>query len=144
MSRAAAKAEDKPVSTLGLKTGDTPALIRQIERGLPFRSLMSLAARTGFPPRRIAAAIGVPERTLARRKSTGKLTPAESERLVRMSAIFDQALELFEGDGTAAVRWLTTPQAALDEQSPWDYCRTELGAREVERLIGRLEHGVFS
>jgi uncharacterized protein (DUF2384 family) len=39
---------------------------------------------------------------------------------------------------------LIAPRKAFGNQSPLDYSRTELGAREVENLIGRLEHGVFS
>jgi putative toxin-antitoxin system antitoxin component (TIGR02293 family) len=51
---------------------------------------------------------------------------------------------LFEGDRDAAVEWLTTPQTALGDRVPLDLARTEIGAREVERLVGRLDHGVFS
>ena len=36
------------------------------------------------------------------------------------------------------------PTAGLGGASPADMTSTEVGAREVERLIGRLEHGVFS
>ena len=51
---------------------------------------------------------------------------------------------LFEGDNAAALRWLTAPRKALEGKTPLAYARTELGAREVEDLIGRLEHGVIS
>jgi putative toxin-antitoxin system antitoxin component (TIGR02293 family) len=53
-------------------------------------------------------------------------------------------VQLFEGDADAARRWLTTPSKELDNTAPLDFARTELGAREVEDLIGRLEHGVFT
>lgn len=93
---------------------------------------------------RLASIIGIPERTLARRKASGKLTPEESERLLRISAVFEDAVNLFEGDVSAAVNWLTTPRKALGDRPPLSYARTEPGAREVENLIGRLEHGIFS
>jgi putative toxin-antitoxin system antitoxin component (TIGR02293 family) len=51
---------------------------------------------------------------------------------------------LFEGDANAARQWLTAPQPALGGSTPGDYAATELGAREVENLIGRLEHGIPS
>ena len=51
---------------------------------------------------------------------------------------------LFEGDVPAALAWLRTPKKALGQQSPWTYTRSELGAREVLDLIGRLEYGVFT
>jgi len=63
---------------------------------------------------------------------------------LRISTIFEKSVELFDGDISAAVNWLTTPKKALNNQQPLTYSRTEIGAREVENLIGRLEHGVFS
>jgi putative toxin-antitoxin system antitoxin component (TIGR02293 family) len=72
------------------------------------------------------------------------LSSDESEKLLRLSAVFEQAIELFEGNDTDALNWLTTPKKALENETPLAYSRTELGAREVEHLIGRLEHGVFS
>ena len=119
-------------------------LIRQVERGFSFKALHAIESRSGIALARIAAIIGIPERTLARRKASGRLTPDESERLLRISGVFEDALDLFEGDVAAAVNWLIAPRKAFGNQSPLDYSRTELGAREVENLIGRLEHGVFS
>jgi putative toxin-antitoxin system antitoxin component (TIGR02293 family) len=47
-------------------------------------------------------------------------------------------------DVAGAISWLAAPKKALGHETPLAYSRTELGAREVENLIGRLEHGVFS
>jgi len=131
-------------ASLGLTATRTDDLVRQIERGLPFKALESLAALSGLPVNLFASVLGIPERTLARRKAAGRLAPDESERLLRVSTVFENALELFEGDVAGAVTWLTSPKKALGHQTPLAYSRTELGAREVENLIGRLEHGVFS
>jgi putative toxin-antitoxin system antitoxin component (TIGR02293 family) len=87
--------------------------------------------------------VGIPERTLARRRLAGRFAADESERLLRISAVFEKAVELFEGDVAGAVTWLTRPTKDLGHQTPLKYSRSELGAREVESLIGRLEHGVF-
>ena len=92
----------------------------------------------------IATIIGLPERTLARRRAAGKLAPDESERLLRIATVFEKAVNLFEGDVHAAVAWLRKPRKALAHQTPLAYSRTGIGAREVEDLIGRLEYGVFS
>jgi putative toxin-antitoxin system antitoxin component (TIGR02293 family) len=106
--------------------------------------LQSLASATGLPIRDLASFLGIPERTLARRNAAGKLAPDESERLLRIAIVFEKAVGLFEGDVRAAVAWLTTPKKVFGERAPLAYARTELGAREVEALVGRLEHGVFS
>src|SRR5258708_23333944 len=130
--------------TWGLKAENSGELIREVRRGFSFHELAAFGSRSGIPLAEIAAIAGIPPRTLARRKSSGRLTPDESEKLLRLSSVFEQAVDLFEGDETNARQWLTTAKKALENQTPLAYSRTELGAREVENLIGRLEHGVFS
>ena len=68
--------------------------------------------------------------------------PEESDRLLRVSRVFGRALELFEGDRDAAATWLTSPQRALGGLVPFELAKTDVGAQEVERLVGRLEHGI--
>jgi putative toxin-antitoxin system antitoxin component (TIGR02293 family) len=131
-------------SSLGLSALGTDDLIRAVERGLSFKSLEIFSAETGFPPAEVASIVGIPERTFARRKSSGRLSPDESERLLRVSSIFERATALFEGDVGETMEWLTQPKKALGDKVPLAYSRSELGAREVENLIGRLEHGVFT
>ena len=123
---------------------ETAQLIHQVEEGLPFSSLETLARLTRQPVTELGAVLSIPDRTLARRKAAGKLTPEESDRLLRVAMVFEKAAALFEGEVAQAVQWLLTPKAAFEGEAPLRYCRTELGAREVENLIGRLEHGVFS
>ncbi len=131
-------------ASLGLTRNRTQELVRQIEQGLPYRALESLCEVSGLTADEIGSVIAIPQRTLARRRVSGTLTTDESERLLRISGVFEKAVELFEGDVTSAVSWLGSPRQALGEHTPFEYSRTELGAREVEKLIGRLEHGVFS
>lgn len=133
-----------PGASLGLSASNSSELIQQVERGFAYKTLHTLESRSGLPGSALAGLVGIPERTLARRKSKGKFTPEESERLLRLGTVFEQAVELFEGDNAAALRWLTAPRKALEGKTPLAYARTELGAREVENLIGRLEHGVIS
>jgi putative toxin-antitoxin system antitoxin component (TIGR02293 family) len=129
---------------IGIKAGDTPSLIREVTHGFSYQALAAFVAFTGLELAKIADLIGIPSRTLARRKTVGKLSSEESERLLRISSLFEKAVELFEGDTVAALNWMSSPKAALNSETPLDYSRTEVGAREVEDLIGRLEHGVFS
>ncbi len=129
---------------LGLTWASTGELIEQVERGFSYKTLHTFESKIGIPSLALAGMAGIPERTLARRKAKGKFTPEESERLLRLSTVFELALELCEGDNAAALRWLTAPRKALGGNTPLAYARTEVGAREVENLIGRLEEGVFS
>jgi len=129
---------------LGLRTYDAPSLLRKMEKGFAYRSFDHLRRNLGLSAAGLAEAAGIRPRTLTRRKEQGRLQPDESDRLLRISRLFGRALELFEGDAAAARAWLAAPQSALGSAAPLELARTELGAREVERLIGRLEHGVFS
>lgn len=130
--------------SIGLKEADAHALVKTIQRGLPYSALTSLAEQSGMSVETIAAAVQLPARTLARRKAQGRFTSDESGRLLRLALVFERSLDLFEGDRSAARRWLNAPAKALAGETPLAMVQTEIGAREVEDLIGRLEHGVFS
>jgi len=130
-------------ASVGLRPLALDALIRQVRAGLSFKALERLSATSGLSVAQIAGVMEVPERTLARRRSAGRFTAQESERLLRISRIFEKAVELFEGDVRGAVSWLSQPKRALGSCTPLECLRTELGARQVEDLIGSLEHGVF-
>jgi putative toxin-antitoxin system antitoxin component (TIGR02293 family) len=130
--------------SLGLRETAINALIDEVRAGLPFKTMESFSSTSGISVSDIAALIELPERTLARRKVAGRLASGESERLLRLSRVFEQAVRLFEGNVQAAVAWLKTPKRALGNKSPWMYLQTEIGAREVEDLMGQLEHGVFA
>lgn len=132
------------VTLLGLVPSDTSNLIRQVEKGLPFRVVERLRRNMGLTNEEFAELIQVRPRTLSRRKEGGRLQPDESDRALRASRLFGGALELFEGDADAARAWLSSAQPALGGAVPLSVAKTELGAREVEQLLGRLEHGVFS
>jgi putative toxin-antitoxin system antitoxin component (TIGR02293 family) len=129
---------------LGIKAGDTAALLEKIEAGLPFRTFVKLQKAMDLPQNELAAVVQIRPRTLARRKTEGRLRPDESDRLLRISRIFDIAVELFEGDLGSARKWLTTPQRALQDKMPLEFAKSEVGSREVENLMGRLEHGIYS
>jgi putative toxin-antitoxin system antitoxin component (TIGR02293 family) len=59
----------------------------------------------------------------------------------RIARILPQAVALFAGDVTSAWQWLSRPQPGLGGSTALDHAATEPGARAVENLIGRLEHG---
>ena len=66
------------------------------------------------------------------------------DRVYRIADCLADAIRLFEGDRNAARGWLMEPARALGGATPFEYLATEVGATEVRRLIGRLEHGVYS
>jgi putative toxin-antitoxin system antitoxin component (TIGR02293 family) len=134
----------QPGRSLGLKRMEVPTLLEVITSGLRWSSVDSFLHESGFTQQELAQYLGVPIRTLARRKEGGGLDENESERLLRLSEIYDAALDLAGGDKANAREWLLSPVRGLNNSRPIDYARTDYGAREVRNLIGRLEHGVFS
>jgi putative toxin-antitoxin system antitoxin component (TIGR02293 family) len=129
---------------LGVKATNTMQLVQAIGSGFSFATLERVRKETGLPMERLAISIGLSPRTLTRRKKEKKLSAAESDRLVTVTRLLTQAVDLFEGNKASALRWVVQPNRALGNLSPLDMAATETGAREVENLIGRLEHGVFS
>jgi len=118
--------------------------IRLVGRGLPWSALERFRRAAGWSLAELAPLIQVPLRTLDRRRRERRLRPDESDRLVRLARVFQQARALFEGDGAGARRWLETPVPAFAGLAPVELVTTDPGAREVEALIGRLEHGIPS
>ena len=129
------------LALLGIEAAGLPDVTRQIERGLPYRSLEEFQRRAALSVGEVAALIRLPARTLARRRG-GRLQPEESDRLVRAARILAEAVGLFDGDEDAARAWLATPQLALAGATPFAAARTDPGARAVEQIIGRLLHGI--
>lgn len=129
---------------LGFKRTDTAYVIHKISQGLSYSSFSRLLKEMSLSQQMLSDVVRIPASTLARRQQSGRLTPEESDRIARIAKVFSDAVELFEGDKTGARKWLLTPSRALGGETPLEYSQSELGAREVEKLIGRLEHGVFS
>jgi putative toxin-antitoxin system antitoxin component (TIGR02293 family) len=69
---------------------------------------------------------------------TKKQTAAELREIA-----YDEILELFEGDRTAAGKWLSSSVRGLGNHTPISIMGTEPGIQKVRRLVGQLEHGVF-
>jgi putative toxin-antitoxin system antitoxin component (TIGR02293 family) len=130
--------------SLGLKVKSRKVLIREIKKGLEVSRLRHLSKEINIQERELAKFAAIPPRTLARRKEIGRLSSDESDRLTRISMLFDEAVNLFDGDRAKASSWFLSPKKALGGSSPIEFSETEPGTLEVRDLIGRIEHGVFS
>jgi putative toxin-antitoxin system antitoxin component (TIGR02293 family) len=65
---------------------------------------------------------------------------AIAARVARVTVRAEEAL----GDRAKAERWMRAPNRALGGARPLDLLESDGGMREVERVLGRIEHGVFS
>ncbi len=85
----------------------------------------------------------IPDRTLDRRISAGQpLKPEEADGIARLVRIVTYARKVF-GAVDLADEWLRSPNPELDNEVPIRMSAADLGAREVEAVLGRIEHGVF-
>ena len=132
------------VVLLGLRLSDPAEIIKRVEEGFSFHALERFQRITRIPTDDLAVLVAIKLRTLHRRKKEGRLDPDESDRLLRVSRVFAKTLDLFEGDAAAAKQWFYTPARALGGERPIDFARTDLGTREVEALVDRLEQGVLT
>lgn len=129
--------------TLGVKVRRLESLIELVRAGFAFEHLAMLEEKSGLTRQRVAEMVAIPTRTLARRQKEGHLSSEESDRLLRAARLFEMTENLFEGSCNEARQWLLKPNPALGGECPLSMAATDVGAREVEGLIGRLEHGVF-
>lgn len=118
-------------------------LIALVRSGLPVSELDALQNVLDVPIEKLAPKLGISKATLHRRKAAGRLEPDESDRVVRFARLMGKAVEVFENE-EAARAWLSAPQFGLGGETPLDYAMTELGAREVQNLLGRIDHSVYS
>jgi len=130
----------------GQSSATTPTaavLIKALKTGFAIEELEVLRASLNLPMERLARLLGISKATLHRRKAAGRLDPAESDRVLRFARLMGHAIEVLETQQNAR-SWLTSPQQGLGGAVPLEYARTEVGAREVEALLGRIAYGVYS
>jgi putative toxin-antitoxin system antitoxin component (TIGR02293 family) len=95
-----------------------------------------------MPRADIYNAICVSPTPLARRAKAGRFNTKESDRLMALIAVFEQAFSLFENDAAAAAKWMISPVQGIALKRPIDMLRTRVEANALLDLIGRLERGV--
>lgn len=126
-----------------LREPEAAYMIERVRDGLPMSEFHALREMLGLSEERLGGLLGLSRATLHRRKVGGTLDRGASDRLVRYARLLSRAEAVFGGVESAR-SWLAAPAVAFRGESPLDFADTEVGAREVEALLGRIEHGVFS
>jgi putative toxin-antitoxin system antitoxin component (TIGR02293 family) len=110
----------------------------------PVFSAEALKEGIAVPDSLLAELLGVSEKTLSRaRAGKGRLDPVASDRLFRVARIVALAIAVLEGEA-AALRWLKRPQIGRGGKVPLALLATDPGRDQVEKLLLRIEHGVYS
>jgi putative toxin-antitoxin system antitoxin component (TIGR02293 family) len=132
-----------PASILRLRATSVAELRDAVRSGLPFSAFLALTKQLEIAPQQLTAVFGIPPRTVARRKEARQLNPQESDRLYRVARTVSQAVEVLGSIDKARV-WLKTPNRSLGCEMPLDLLDTDIGTREVEEVLLRLNYGIFS
>jgi len=99
--------------------------------------------RHGYSEQELAALV-VPKRTLARRRSDDELLSVEeTDKALRLKRVAALAERIF-GDPDKAHRWMRKSKSSLAGETPLAYLASENGARIVEDMLHRIEHGIFA
>jgi len=114
-----------------IREGFRPAVVEKLMRA------------SGLTLKELAGALDLSPRSLQRRRAGGRLARYESDRLYRLARIVAMANE-YLGDRARALRWLKRPNHALGGVAPVAAIDTELGARQVENILGRIAYGGIS
>jgi putative toxin-antitoxin system antitoxin component (TIGR02293 family) len=115
-----------------------------LEGGLPLNALKNFKQATAMSDAQLAALIGISNKTLQRARATRKrLDAVTSDRLFRTATIVALAARVLE-DGERGIAWLGRSQMGLGGKVPFTLMTTEAGCDQVEKLLLRIEHGVYS
>lgn len=118
-------------------------LAEAIHEGLSYRSLDHVLMSDDLEPGEAYELVGSRRTLMRKRKERTRLSSAESDRLARVVRIIARSEEAL-GDRERAHRWLRKENRALAGKRPLDLLDSDAGTRMVERILGRIEHGIYS
>jgi len=130
-------------TVLGKNLASQRDLCEAIREGFPPAVVEELLQASGLTLKELAEALDLSPRSLQRRRRSGRLARFESDRLYRLARIIALAQQSF-GDRQSAARWLKRANRALGGATPISAMDTELGARQVENVLGRIAYGGIS
>jgi putative toxin-antitoxin system antitoxin component (TIGR02293 family) len=130
-------------SVLGRNLASQRELCEAIREGFPPAVVEELMQASGLTLKELAESLDLSPRSLQRRRRSGRLARFESDRLYRLARIIALAHQSL-GDRESAARWLKRSNRALGGAAPITAMDTELGARQVENVLGRIAYGGIS
>jgi putative toxin-antitoxin system antitoxin component (TIGR02293 family) len=129
--------------TLGRTLSSDRDMREAIRDGFPPTVVEKLMQASGLTLKELAESLDLSPRSLQRRRRSGRLARFESDRLYRLARIVALAHESL-GSQQLAARWLRRSNRALGGIAPIAAIDTELGARQVENVLGRIAFGGIS
>lgn len=119
------------------KESDMDKLIRV---GIPYAACKHLQEKLKLTVLELGLFIGL--KRLPKKDIDSRLSPTSSNRLYRLARIYALTTSAV-GSEAGAAEWLKRPQWGLGGVIPLEMAKTEIGAKEVENLLGRIEYSVL-
>ena len=102
-----------------------------------------VAQLVGLTDKEMAAALGLSTSYLHRLKTDQPMSRDASERLLLLENVLQHGLDTFDGRATTVLNWLRSSLRELDGQTPLQTLDTVTGFTLVDRVLGRIDHGIF-
>ncbi|MVM28686.1 DUF2384 domain-containing protein [Spirosoma sp. HMF4905] len=118
-------------------------IIMRSRQGLLRTEVDRVAKLVGLTDKEMAAALGISPSYLHRLKIDQRMSQDASERLLLLENLLQHALDTFEGRATIVMGWLRSSLRELDFQTPLQTLDTVTGYTLVDRVLGRIDHGIF-
>ena len=118
-------------------------LISLSRSGLPKKTLNSISKKLGITVERLSTLLHISYRTIQRKGPDDVLSVHVSEQIFAIAEVIRRGLEVI-GDEDRLEQWLHSELPSLDFRIPLDLLDTIFGTRLLLRILGRIEHGVYS
>ena len=128
---------------LGRSIATAEDMSSAIREGFSHDVVTAFLQSSGLTLQEVASSLDLSLRSLQRRRQEGRLARFESDRLYRLARLMALA-EYYLGDHRLARDWFKRANHALGGAVPLNLVDTELGAREVEAVLGRAGYGGVS
>lgn len=118
-------------------------IITRSRQGVVRAEVDRVAKLVGLTDKEMAAALGLSVSYLYRLKTDQRISQDASERLLLLENVLQHALDTFDGRASTVLGWLRSPLRELEYQTPLQILDTVTGYTLVERVLGRIDHGIF-
>lgn len=142
-------AYSRPSSFLGILYGnaafdsDDSAFMKVTREGVEKSSVKVLSDYLGLTQEKISECLHSSLRNLQRKADDELLDISKSERVMELTAFAKRGTKVL-GNREALAAWLQTPIMALNSKKPMEFLDTTFGLNILYKILGRIEHGVYS
>lgn len=118
-------------------------LIALTREGIRKSSLKSLAAHLGVTMDVMSSLLHTSYRNMQRKDEDELLDTLKTEKVLELAAFAQRGIDV-TGSKEAFIEWLHSPLVSLKNKRPLEFLDTTFGIQLLEKLLGRLEQGVYS